>query len=374
MMGIKQCRFYQLLLVCLALLLTSCFTVGPGKSATASSFAFLNTYDMALRDYNAGRIMEARARILAMDKAREDYPQAKKLLDGKVNPARIRLLRYYKAKAKKAEKYGRWVEAKGLYEQAAEFSTKPKIFFAYAQNMDIKIRQKRLDRLLKLRREQDNTWMQWLNAYKPPHGLDAHDVAFERMRERVQDQLEERAHLAYRDARYYLKHDMSGVAYVEAETYLRFMPDSEKGQHLMKEVREAMPKALKIRSIKKSRYSKSVSKKQSEHHKTYSKDDVQKLMRNGEWLKAKEAALLYHRNEGKGADELLKNIEHEMEKAASMWYKKGSVAFRVEHIDQAVKDWQEAVSLQPQNAEYVNALRRAMQLQEHLHLLRSDKK
>ncbi len=373
-MNIKQCNFYQLLLVCLALLLTSCATVEHGKSAKASSFAFLNNYDMALRDYNAGRVMEARARILAMDKARKDYPQAKKLLDKKVNPARIRLLRYYKAKAKKAEKQGRWVEAKNLYEQTAEFSSKPKIFLGYAQNLDIKIRQKRLDRLLKLRREQDNTWMQWLNAYKPPHGLDAHDVAFERMRERVQDQLEERAHLAYRDARYYLKHDMSEAAYVEVETYLRLMPDSEKGQHLMKEVREAMPKALKIGSIKQSKHLKFSGKKQPKQHKAYSKKDVQKLMRNGEWLKAKAAALVYHRNEGKGADDILKSVEDGMKKAAAMWYKKGSVAFRVEHIDQAVEDWKKAVSLQPKNTEYVNALRRAMQLQEHLHLLRNANK
>ena len=57
-----------------------------------------------------------------------------------------------------------------------------------------------------------------------------------------------------------------------------------------------------------------------------------------------------------------------------MWYKKGSGAFRVEHIDQAVEDWKKAVSLQPKNTEYVNALRRAMQLQEHLHLLRSANK
>ncbi len=61
-----------------------------------------------------------------------------------------------------------------------------------------------------------------------------------------------------------------------------------------------------------------------------------------------------------------------LEKAASALFAQGSIAFRKEHIDDAVKLWGQAVSMQPENSEYVDALRRAMQLQERLHLLRSD--
>jgi Tfp pilus assembly protein PilF len=116
-----------------------------------------------------------------------------------------------------------------------------------------------------------------------------------------------------------------------------------------------------------------VAHQKSQQYKTYSKEDVQKFIKNGEWLKARHAAMAYRRNGGKDADKLLKAIDLKIEKVAADWFQKGSQAFRVEHIDQAVKDWSKAVSLQPENTEYVNALRRAKQLQEHLHLLRSDK-
>jgi len=82
--------------------------------------------------------------------------------------------------------------------------------------------------------------------------------------------------------------------------------------------------------------------------------------------------LLYRRYDGKGASELLKAVNAGLKKAASALFAHGSIAFRKEHIDDAVKLWDKAVSMQPENSEYVDALRRAMQLQERLHLLRSD--
>ena len=91
-------------------------------------------------------------------------------------------------------------------------------------------------------------------------------------------------------------------------------------------------------------------------------------MQQGKWVQAKNAALLYRRDEGKGAGVLLKDVNAGLEKAAAALFLKGSTAFRREHIDDAVKLWDQAVAMQPVNSEYVDALRRAMQLQKRLHL------
>ncbi|MBN4082571.1 hypothetical protein JYT13_02055, partial [Mariprofundus ferrooxydans] len=290
----------------------------------------------------------------------------------KINPARIRLLRHYKAKGKKAEKDHEWSKAMVFYQQAAEFSAKPSIFLTYVSNMELKMRQERMDALLKQRRLEDDTWIRWSRVYEPPRGVKASDSAFSRMRGSIENDLEDRAARSYREARRYLNKDMVGVAYIEAESYLRLMPGSEKGQRLMLDVREAMPKGLVIRALGKKTVVKKVRKKISAKEHSIRKSDVNKLMKQAKWMQAKDAALLYRHYEGKGADELLKAVNAGLEKAASALFAQGSIAFRREHIDAAVKLWDQAVNMQPENSEYVDALRRAMQLQERLHLLRSD--
>jgi len=172
-----------------------------------------------------------------------------KVLKNKINPARIRLLRHYKAKGKKAEKDHEWSKAMVFYQQAAEFSAKPSIFLTYVSNMELKMRQERMDALLKQRRLEDDTWIRWSRVYEPPRGVKASDSAFSRMRGSIENDLEDRAARSYREARRYLNKDMVGVAYIEAESYLRLMPGSEKGQRLMLDVREAMPKGLVIRAL-----------------------------------------------------------------------------------------------------------------------------
>jgi len=361
-----------LLVAGVCLFLTGCATGGGGASVKASVLPFLNSYSMALQDYNAGKVMEARARVLAMDTSRDDYKQAQILLKKKINPARIRLLRHYKAKGKKAAKKHAWSKAMEFYQQAAEFSAKPSIFLAYASNMELKMRQKRMDALLKQRRLEDNAWIRWSRSYEPPRGVKSSDSAFSRMRSFIESDIEDRAARSYRDARRYLNKDMVGVAYVEAESYLRLMPASEKGQRLMVDIREAMPKGLVIRELGKKTVVKKVRKKISAKEHSIRKSDVVKLMKQAKWLQAKDAALLYRRYEGKGANELLKEVEAGLKKAASALFAQGSTAFRREHIDAAVKLWDKAVMMQPENSEYVDALRRAVQLQERLHLLRSD--
>ncbi|MES0372554.1 MAG: hypothetical protein ABUK11_09795, partial [Mariprofundaceae bacterium] len=103
--------------------------ISPKQAGKSSAFSFLNTYEAALSDYKKGRIMTARERILAMDKTREDYPKARKLLKRKVEPVRLRLLRHYTRKANAAEQAGKWSQAMVLYVQAAELNTTPKALF-----------------------------------------------------------------------------------------------------------------------------------------------------------------------------------------------------------------------------------------------------
>ncbi len=369
-MRLDSLNIRWLFIAVFCLFLSSCVT-GSG-SVKGSALSFLNSYSMALQDYNAGKVMEARARVLAMDADRDDYKQAQTLLKKKINPARIRLLRHYKAKGKKAEKEHAWSKAMVFYQQAAEFSAKPSIFLAYVSNMELKMRQERMDVLLKQRRLEDNAWIRWSRAYEPPRGVKPSDSAFSRMRASIESDIEDRAARSYRDARRYLNKDMAGVAYVEAESYLRLMPVSEKGQRLMVDIREAMPKGLVIRALGKKTVVKKVRKKSSAKEQSVHKSDVVKLMKQAKWLQAKDAALLYRRHDGKGANELLKAVDVGLKKAASVLFTQGSSAFRREHIDAAVKLWDKAVAMQPENSEYVDALRRAVQLQERLHLLRSD--
>lgn len=362
-----------LLVIGACFFLAGCVTGGKGQINT-SLLSFFNNYDMALKDYQAGKIMEARARVLAIDAGRVDYKKAQILLQKKIDPARIRLLRHYKTSGKKAEKNKEWSKAMAFYQQAGEFSTEPDAFLANVNEMELKMRQKRMDILLKQKRLEDDVWIGWSRSYEAPHGVDAKDVAFLHGRESIESLIEDRADRSYREARRYLNKDMVGVAYVEAESYLRLMPGSEKGQHLMEDVRKDMPKKLIVRVLGKNEPVKQVRKKRVQKERPISKSDVTRLMKKGDWKEAKNAALLYRRHQGEGADKLLKEVDVGIKKTAAILFEQGSSAFRREHIDEAVKLWSEAVSIQPENSEYVEALRRATQLQERLNLLRNDGK
>ncbi|MDQ6954564.1 MAG: hypothetical protein Q9M20_03885 [Mariprofundaceae bacterium] len=359
-----------LLMIGIVFSLTACATGGTGQVAKASSLAFLNSYDMALQDYQAGKIMEARARVLAMDAKRENYKRAQTLLKNNIDPARIRLLRHYKAKAKKAAKKRQWSKAIDFYQQTAEFSAKPEIFLTYAKSIHLKMRQTRISALLKQRRIEDKAWQIWARSYKPPRGISNSDVVFSRMQNFIKDDLEERSNRAYREARRYLNKSMPDVAYIEIESYLRWHPESEKGQRLLTDIREAMPKGLVLKSTK---LKATAQKTHSKTKKQIRKSDISRLMKAGEWLKAKDAALSYQRYAGNNADKLLKSIRIGLTKAAASLFTQGSVAFRKEHIDEAVKLWEQSVIMQPDNSEYLDALLRATQLQERLHLLRHNK-
>lgn len=359
-------RLYGLLVLAM---LSGCAGFIPGKTGEASKLSFFNTYEAALNDYKKGRVMTARARILAMDKTREDYPRALKLLKQKVEPARLRLLRHYSAKAKAAEKSGEWSRAMSLYAQAAELSTKPLKLKKKSSSMEMMMRQARMDALIAQRRAEDSKLLAWLHAYEPPKGVAPKDEVFKRARKHVQDIIEDRGALAYREAKRYLNRKLPEIAYIEAESYLRFVPNSERGKRLLADIKVSLPKAIRITPLKSGERRLS---RRAVMPKTVSSEQVTALIHKGEWIEAKKYALVYRREGGRNAEQLLKQIQTNMEREAATLFARGRVAFRQEQLDLAIGFWEKAVALMPEHSEYVDALRRARQLQERLRVLRSD--
>lgn len=349
------------------LLLAGCNTTGL-SSKGGSALSFLNTYDAALKDFERGRIMEARGRILAMNKNREDYPQAQKLLKQKVEPARLRLLRHYVNKAKAAEQDKQWDQAMRFYGHAAELSIEPASLKVKRTKMEMTMRQLRMDKLIAQRRAEDAVLVKWLSGYEPPRGVEPKDRAFEQMREMVQEMVEDRADAAYAAARRYLrKEEMPEIAYIEAETVVRLMPDSERGKRLMDDVKEVFPSALRI--PKEGRSSEVVVRRPQSN---VTAKQIRTAMERGDWVKARDLARIYRREGGKDADRLLKKAQSGAENAAAGFFQRGRTAFQQERLDEAVGYWEKAVRLTPDNLEYVEALRRAKQLQERLRVLRES--
>jgi len=343
--------------------------IDPKQAGKDSPFSFLNSYESALNDFEKGRIMRARERVLAMDKSREDYPAARKLLKTKIDPARLRLLGHYTTKARQAERAGEWSRAMIFYGQAAGLNTTPQALNAKRDEMELKMRQLRMDKLLQQRREEDSKLLAWLNAYEPPKGVDSRDEAFARAREHTQDFVEDHASLSYREAKRFLSKGLPEIAYVEAESYIRLAPDSDRGVRLMKDIRAEIPKGIRISSYK-SGSNRSSLLRRSTVPETVKREQVMELIRKGDWVKAKKYALVYRREGGKGGDLLLKQIQASAEKEAAAYFSRGRVAFRQEQLQKAIGYWEKSVELVPENGEYVSALQRARQLQDQLRVLR----
>lgn len=357
--------------VALVLLSGCAELISPEQAGRIPAFSFLNTYDAALRDFEKGRIMTARERILAMDKTREDYPAAVKLFKEKIEPARLRLLRHYSKAGERSERAGKWYVAMIQYGQAAEFSSQPGVLKKKRDAMENKMRQLRMDRLIDQRRTEDAHLLSWLSAYEPPKGVSARDESFERALEQMQEIVEERSSQAYRDARYYLGRDMPELAYVEVESYLRLVPDSERGKSLMADVRKTMAKQFRIAPFR-DYGARGGTTQRIKLPETVRRDQVVALIRKGDWVKAKKYALVYRREGGKDGDRLLRQIQTSIEKEAAGHFARGRVAFRQEKLDEAIGFWEKAVALEPENGEYVNALQRARQLRERLKVLKSE--
>jgi len=352
---------------------------GVAKKKQASSESFEG---MALvrHDFYAGKVMEAYRVAQAMTAKDKEYKQARLFLSKNINPARIRLLRHYKRIAKKSERAKKWDQAWVNYKQTAEFSAKPEVFNSNIRSMYLHREQLRLNVLLKQQRLEDHALLQGLTAYEPPKGVSKHDVVFLGFLKRHQQMLENRAKQSYTQANTYLKAKKIIGAYVLAESHLRLMPDSSEGEALLSKIQKVwlkgliIPKTFKAKlKTRKQTNKKDATLKIVKQDVLMSKDDIQLLIQQKQWLKAKYATVIYQKHEGEGADALMQTIDTHMQQAAEQAFQQGGLAFQQEHIDQAVSLWDRALQLEPQNEEYLDAFMRALSLQERLHLLQDKK-
>ena len=349
------------------ILCVSVFSACSLSTVKAPSLGFLYGYESVIRDYKAGRIMEARNTVLHMDKSRPDYANARTLLKKKIEPARLRLLRHYVRAAKRAEKAGTWFQAKSLYEQAASFSIHNAALLRKVRNLDLRMRQIRMDKLIAQRRKEDSQLLSSFSQYNVPKGLSPRDDPFSRQRKNLERRIVSRARNSYLAAKREMRNGYPEVAYVEIESFRRLKPGAARGKTLMSGIRKALPKGLRIPST-----NQPVAKiNPIAIPKTVTAGDIQELIKKGKWLKAKSYVVVYQREGGKHADRLLNTIEKNMTRRAASAFKAGRIAFRLEHLDKAVENWKQAVALRPDNTEYSHNLNRALQLQERLRILRS---
>ena len=338
-------------------------------------------YTQIVHDFEAGKVMEAFALAQAVATSDEDYEKVQIFLKKRLNPARIRLLRHYKRAAKKAERHHEWDKALSFYQQTAEFSAKPEVFLPNIHKMEKKTAQLRFDVLLKQRRLEDVAWLRGKDAYRSPKGVAKDDKVFAELLKKHHKMLLQRAQDAYDDANKYFKKGDIDAAYVFIESHLRLLQESSDGDALLKDIQKSWPKWLvipaddvkKVRTVKKVTSSKKKESRVKKALKVPSQKEILLLLQQKRWLDAQDAAVLYQQHHGEGAEQLLQDVEAQRKQAAVNNFHQGNISFSHEHIDQAVKFWDRAVDLDPENSEYVDALRRAMVLQERLHLLRNEK-
>ncbi|MDX8392307.1 MAG: hypothetical protein R8K53_07050 [Mariprofundaceae bacterium] len=346
------------LLALLLLLIPAC-----GTKIKTPDFAVAGSYESALRHYKGGEIMKARKAVLRTDAARPDYQQAQMLLKKKIEPARLRLLRHYRRAAQKAEKRGVLYAAKTIFIKASSLSIGGTRMQQNADRIDLILRQRRIDHLVVQRRKEDKQLLDALNRYNPPQGLDPKDHAYVRELDRLQNRLLARGRNAWRAAKKELHEGHPEVAYVEAESYMRLRPGSRRAPLLMQQVREALPEKLQIpHQDKQPRVAGMVLK-------SASSNDIKQLMQQEKWRQAYSYALIYRREGGEDADALLQRINKTLKKQAEAAFKAGQLDFRNERLDKAVEYWKIAVELQPDNRDYGDSLRRALELQERFLIL-----
>ena len=190
---------YSLYILCLLALL-GCQANKPGKGRVDTilnkggvALGLTSSYEGVKRDFENGRIMQAREKAMAMDKAHKDYAKVRKLLQKKIEPSRQRLYTHYLNLATRAEGQGQWYKASQAYEQAREVSLKPADMERKQLQMEFKVRQLRLEALLKQRRAEDEFLLRQLHAYESPAGISPTDDVFLRKREDFEDELDRRA-------------------------------------------------------------------------------------------------------------------------------------------------------------------------------------
>ena len=363
-LNLPDSSFRLFLPLLLITLLSSCAS-GSIKSSAMKIISAVSSYKSALHYYEAGDIMLARRAAMRTDASRPDYQQAQDLLKKKIEPARRRLLRHYRLAAVKAERRGTLYIAKQNYLKAAELSIGGTRMQRNADRVDLVLRQKRIDRLSKQRRKEDDQLLDTLRRYSPPSGLNPRDKPFIRELDRAQDLVLARGRTAWNAAKRELREGHPEVAYVEAESYMHLRPGSRRGPLLMQEVKEALPKGLRLPNKARSGRGRT----SEAPTKTVNAEQIRKLMQEGKWLEARDYAMLYRRDGGDDAEVLLRDIDKNLKKQAEAAFRVGQVAFQNEQLDKAVKAWSRATELQPDNRDYSDSLRRASELQESFRIL-----
>jgi tetratricopeptide (TPR) repeat protein len=356
------------------LLLSGCAGKG-GFNDFRVSIGLISPYKAAEEAFKKGDMIEARQRLESIKKTDKDYAKARRFLNNKVDPARLKLLRYYARKGKSEEAAGHWAQAEEAYKTAAALSRSPKALLRYQKAMNIKARQLRMQSLYIQRLQEDNAWLEWLDNYTPPRGLLGDDVAFALARDDLAEVLEYRLDHALWLANKHKKLGFPEIAWVYADSYLRFKPDSKKAMSLKQAMQKIMPKALSIEEIDEKIVSNKIKKvypinQIKPTHKKVTKKDVQLLMKAKKWAEAKREALMLRRQGNPDADALLKIIEQKTSALAASAYEQGNIAFRKEHIEQAVSFWEKAVQWMPDEQLYVDTLRRGRKVQERLAALK----
>ncbi|OIO67687.1 MAG: hypothetical protein COY36_03195 [Zetaproteobacteria bacterium CG_4_10_14_0_2_um_filter_55_20] len=342
--------------------------IGRGMSALKTvTFSAVGSYKTALHYYESGDIMLARSAAIRTDAKRPDYPDAQKLLKEKIEPARLQLLRHYRRMAEKEEQRGALYRAKEFYLKTATVWIGDDSMLQQAARIDLILRQKRIDQLSEQRRKEDAQLLDALNRYSPPRGLDPKDQPMAREEERIQDLVLTRGRNAWRAAKRELHEGHPEIAYVEAESYLRLRPGSHNGPLLMREVKEALPKGLRIPQESRQQRSKASASPQQ-----VTADQINQLMQQDKWIQAYSYALIYRREGGDEADALLQSINKTLKKQAEVAFRAGQMAFQSEQLDKAVEEWGKAAELQPDNRDYTDSLRRAQELQERFRILQSN--
>ena len=361
---------YRLVMI---LIITALLSGCAGKTGNdlRISFGFVSAFDVAKTEFHQGLFLESRKRLLSIQKDDKDYPEAQAFFKRTVEPARLKLLRYYVRKAKAEEKRGEWAKAEEDYHMATELSQQPKALLTYQKNMNLKARQLRLDSLYAIRKKEDLVWLDWKKGYTPPIGLLGNDIVFLEASTNLKKLTEERL---LQTKKLFKKHEFDDepeLAWLYADSYLRLSPGDKKAQNLKNAMATAVPQGFTLPKEGKKVEAVKVVKATEEK---VSSRQVTKLMAQKKWLQAKEKALELRRQGDRKADKLLKKIITKISEMAEVTYRKGNIAFRTEDIDSAVSFWQKAVDLKPNEQTYVDSLRRGKQIQERLKALKAEEK
>ncbi|MDX8382899.1 MAG: hypothetical protein R8M45_02385 [Ghiorsea sp.] len=364
---------YRIALLVLLTVVSGC----AGKGALndlGSSLGLISAYDASIEDFRQGRMMEARTRILTIKKSDEDYKKARSFLTRKVNPARLKLLRYYARKGKIEEGNHYWARAAEAYKTASGLSIKPKALLRYQRNMVLKVRQLRQQTIDEQLKKEDEAWLKWINAYNPPRGLAGTDEAFELANVRMNEAMDDKASEMWSLAEHYESQGLPEMAWVYASSYLRLVPDSEKGGRLKKAMAHATPQGLELGGLseKVTRKKTRKSKDSKEIKVKVSKLQVTQFMEQQKWILARTYAQRLRRQGHVDADRLLKVIEQKNKSLAARDFENGKLAFRLEKIDKAVTFWKQAVKRMPKEQIYKDSLYRGKQIQERLNALRVE--